>query len=1354
MTSKAIITRRDTARSQAALLDESASAKNLGLKVEHSLPHGTLVSGDEKQIANLEGLGYRVKKLRKPTIIEVGAYEIDTKAAAPKVPARLEVPKSLEGKWSHHLVQLIGPPQPAWIRTIEENNIEVVEPLSRYALFVAGDPKEVGSLTNLPFVDWVGPFKPAYRVGRKLLEMRGNIKYVNIGVYPEKAVDEVREALEKAGAKILSESSQETSYGEAFGVLLTELNAAKLTEIASLAPVRWIEYQGVDVLLDERSSQIVAENFDDAAPPNTAPVTGYRDSLAELELSGAGVTIGIVDSGIDTHDNATMHPDLAGRMDFFVEASEGETTVDASGHGTHVAGIAVGNATSGDMDPERFLLGLGIAPGSRFGSVNAIGTRGPDRPGMPDDDRVLSVANNNGQVMNNSWGEIAAAGVGYTARSRNYDQRVRDPNSDAAGLERLAIVSAAGNDGGADTTIAAPWEAKNPIVVGNSLNFRPGEFFPSDDIRGIGGTSSRGPAADGRFLPIIVAPGTDIISTRPGSTVDGDPSVAGIQRPRTAYTDTSGTVHQNYFRNSGTSMAAPHVSGLCALLTEWWRNRTGGRNLSPALLKALLINGAEDLAGGDNWRSLNTTAADKATWSLESGSVFQRPLAFIPAALVEGNRVLTQVATLANLTAAGRWFFDAASNALFVRMVDSTNPGDADVRRLECRDEQPLAHVPNNHQGWGRVSLDNIVRQGPKIFSDQRLAFTASGQEHVIRVAPDDPERPLRITLVWTDAPGPVGEGRALVNDLDLEVTDDTGNIFLGNIFENGFSVTGGDPDDINNVECVYIERPVGTFDIRIIATDIRASARPDLATPWQDFALVIDNAQAPSAEPVSVVPVIDRSSSMVGFGYVDITKISSQQFVDLMGIDDQLGVVSFGSTSTVEFPTGPAPTLRTIDGSDVKDAAKDEIDEIRFAGCTFMGAGINEAKGLLEPVTGARAMVLLSDGYDNKGCDPTNPDRPSAREAAMGLPPNMPVHTCAMGPASDQALLEQIAEDSGGRFYYMPTIDDLFEVYNFIRGHVTGDAIVVNESAMASSSRVAGFVDALASEATFSVAWADTKRRFVAGDPKKADEVSVRLRDPRGRLLHPSDSYVRRIVGKGYVIFKLQEPMPGQWYVEVSTVNETHLRYTVGGFVRSQLKLAVSLRASRVTTNSPLNIGVQMFDGKLAFSGFKGRTQVVRPTVSIPGLLVKYKNELRNIQPARLPGGDTLPGDIAKLSALRTRLLQQQKEDLFAHRVGGLKLRSSTIGDLQRLRFDHLAIPFVTGANQLTGESPFADGLMTNSALTAPAFASPATSLLVGQFGDTREQGSYNLMVSVNGVSPVSRTRFVRKDMVSVLVS
>jgi hypothetical protein len=117
----------------------------------------------------------------------------------------------------------------------------------------------------------------------------------------------------------------------------------------------------------------------------------------------------------------------------------------------------------------------------------------------------------------------------------------------------------------------------------------------------------------------------------------------------------------------------------------------------------------------------------------------------------------------------------------------------------------------------------------------------------------------------------------------------ETGDLFRGNVFAGAFSVVGGVADNLNNTEAVAIQDPGGVYEVTVVAANVLASARPDIATPWQDFALVIDNAEVPAADPVSVVAVLDRSGSMQIFGYVDITRQTSRQFIDLLSVDDSV---------------------------------------------------------------------------------------------------------------------------------------------------------------------------------------------------------------------------------------------------------------------------------------------------------------------------------------------------------------------------------------------------------------------------------------------------------------------------------
>jgi subtilisin family serine protease len=748
-----------------------------GFQVERSTGGRLLViPGDSEDslsssIEGLESAGYRVKLLPNTNILEVGSYRIDIEAATEEidVPSNLEVPSDLANVWSHHLVQLTSIRTEESRHAIEEQDVKVVEPISSYGYFVVGSPQTVNSLTELEDVAWVGKFKPAYRISPQLRNMEALVDdehpviHLYLHVYPKTYIDEVDEVVKQFGGTIVREGSTRCEIGivtiaidarDADGTININTINRLVNRLVQLPHVRWAEYQSPAPTVEcERSCLIVLGKLNDPISLTSELTPSYQECLETLGLSGAGVVIGICDTGVDTHDNSTLHKDLQNRLNLFIDTTGGITIKDKKGHGTLVAGIALGNAAIGDVDPEGFLLGQGIAPEARLISINPVDT--PGGPGTkPIDEFTSQLVSQGVAVMNNSWQYSGERG--YSATASLVDRLVRDPNTDNTVKDYLVIVFSAGNKGPNYGTITHPKEAKNVIVVGNSLNFRPGEGFEGEDIKAISAGSSRGPAQDGRILPTLVAPGTNIVSAR--SSIGG----------RSAYTDTDGITHNLYNIGNGTSYAAPHVSGVCALLIEWWRRQTDGSDPSPAMIKALLINGAEDLAGGPDGRG------------------------------------------------------------------------------------GTLSPVPNNDQGWGRVNLENIVlestdfHRGPKIFFDQQHIFNDINQEFLTQIQPVHSDLPMRITLVWTDAPGAAGESPALVNDLDLEVIElATNNIYKGNVFRDGFSVTGGNFDNVNNIECVYILNPSGVYEVRVLPSVLSGNAFPPFdISPQQDFALVIDNAE------------------------------------------------------------------------------------------------------------------------------------------------------------------------------------------------------------------------------------------------------------------------------------------------------------------------------------------------------------------------------------------------------------------------------------------------------------------------------------------------------------------------------
>jgi len=188
------------------------------------------------------------------------------------------------------------------------------------------------------------------------------------------------------------------------------------------------------------------------------------------------------------------------------------------------------------------------------------------------------------------------------------------------------------------------------------------------------------------------------------------------------------------------------------------------------------------------------------------------------------------------------WYPTGVKNA-----ANATTPTAALIKAVLLNGAVHMSEVasppPNRDEGWGRIHLDNsLYFEGDArhiIAVDKRDYFTTSTQAPYtleFRALGNADGGAIKITLVWTDYPANPAATIALVNDLDLTVTDanTSTTIFLGNRFDaSGNSIIGGSPDTLNNVEMVILPaNTIGTF---------RISVKPaHLVEPPQGFALVI----------------------------------------------------------------------------------------------------------------------------------------------------------------------------------------------------------------------------------------------------------------------------------------------------------------------------------------------------------------------------------------------------------------------------------------------------------------------------------------------------------------------------------
>ena len=288
---------------------------------------------------------------------------------------------------------------------------------------------------------------------------------------------------------------------------------AVLAELAARPDVREID---PDRTLQAPAPAGTATTGGGAVEPNVAAVDA--PALWDLGLTGQGTVVASMDTGVDA-----THPDLAARWrggtnSWYDPNGEHPTDpTDVNGHGTSTMAVIVGGAAGGTS--------IGVAPGASWIAVKIFNDRGTASTTTihqgfqwlldPDGNPATADAPD---VVNNSWaGSVAGCVLDFQPDLRNLR---------AAGI--LPVFSA-GNYGPNPSTVLSPANLPEALDVGGIDNL--GVIDPS---------SSRGPSAcDGRLAPRVVAPGVGIHTT---------------------------DLYGGYVDATGTSLAAPHVTGVLALL--------------------------------------------------------------------------------------------------------------------------------------------------------------------------------------------------------------------------------------------------------------------------------------------------------------------------------------------------------------------------------------------------------------------------------------------------------------------------------------------------------------------------------------------------------------------------------------------------------------------------------------------------------------------------------------------------------------------------------------------------------------------------------------------------------------------
>ena len=314
-----------------------------------------------------------------------------------------------------------------------------------------------------------------------------------------------------------------------------------------------------------------------------------------FDATGRGITWAVLDSGIDEHHHHfrrynTLKGEVAGLHRDFTMSGEpalGGALVDKYGHGTHVAGIIAGGLPASmprgsdlkvvervfdparpetpkvqdrEVKPPEMLAG--IARETKLVSLKVLDDRG--------DGRSMNVVRALEYVRKdiNGYGKLLRVHGVNLSLGYEFDPKwfACGQSPICAEVDRLVrsgvvVVVAAGNTGygsltalarhtnvGLTMTINDPGNAALAITVGATHRDMPHTY-------GVSYFSSKGPTGDGRLKPELVAPGERITSCAAGKALAS--AFPGRQPPSPEKTAV-------YVEDSGTSMAAPHVSGAVA----------------------------------------------------------------------------------------------------------------------------------------------------------------------------------------------------------------------------------------------------------------------------------------------------------------------------------------------------------------------------------------------------------------------------------------------------------------------------------------------------------------------------------------------------------------------------------------------------------------------------------------------------------------------------------------------------------------------------------------------------------------------------------------------------------------------